>query len=75
MPKQEPKPNTILLPVNATSLIQHVMASLTENQLNPQLGEETVVGIKLVKITYGKRPGEGQIAQAMKARRANVGPQ
>lgn len=68
--KQEP-PNTnvILLPVTATLLIEKMMASLTRNEMNPQLSEEMVAGFKLAKITHDNRPGEGQIAQAMKARR------
>lgn len=64
--KTQPNPNTILLPPKAFSLIQTVLAGLTENQMNPQVSDEVVCGITLIKITFGNRPDAGKIAKAMK---------
>lgn len=64
--KTQPNPNTILLPPRANSLIQTTLESLTENQMNPQVGEEVICGVTLIKITFSNRPGAGKIAKAMK---------
>lgn len=57
----------MLLPPTATTL-NDVMRSLAANEILAEVGEETVTEIKLIKITHGRCPGEGQIATAMKAR-------